>query len=120
MTWRLGVAGSPISHSLTPQLHDAGLAIAGLEGSSTRLELGVKDVAKLKKAVRKDFDALSITMPLKGIAVEICDELDDVASRTGSVNSLLRRDGKLHGASTDGDGFVNAVREQFAVSLEGA
>jgi shikimate dehydrogenase len=120
MKWRLGVAGSPIEHSLTPQLHDAGLIMAGLEGSSRRVELGAKDKTKLNKVMRKEFDALSITMPLKGFGVEICDELDEVATRTRSVNSLLLRDGRLFGASTDGEGFVNALRGQFHASLEGA
>lgn len=118
--WRLGVAGSPIEHSLTPQLHGAALAMVGLEGSSRRVELGAKDKTKLNKLVRKEFDALSITMPLKPIALEICDEVDEVAARTGSVNSLLFRDGKLSGASTDGDGFINALHGQFNASVEGA
>jgi shikimate dehydrogenase len=120
MNWRLGVAGSPIGHSLTPQLHDAALAMAGFEGSSRRVELGAKDKTKLNKVMRKEFDALSITMPLKEFAVEICDELDEVATRTQSVNSLLMRDGKLLGACTDGDGFVNALRGQFDATVEGA
>ena len=120
MKWRLGVAGSPIAHSLTPQLHDAALAMVGLEGSSRRVELGSKDRTKLNKVMRKEFDALSITMPLKGFGIEICDEIDEVATRTGSVNSLLMRDGRLLGASTDGDGFVNALRGQFGIGVEGA
>ena len=119
MKWRLGVAGSPIEHSLTPQLHEAALTIAGFEGTSTRVALGQSDGAKLQQLMRKEFDALSITMPLKGLCVELCDELDDVSARTGSVNSLLARDGKLYGASTDGDGFVNSVRGQFGVDVEG-
>jgi shikimate dehydrogenase len=120
MKWRLGVAGSPIAHSLTPQLHDAALAMVGLDGGSRRVELGAKDQAKLNEVMRKEFDALSITMPLKDFGVEICDELDEVATRTQCVNSLLMRDGRLLGASTDGDGFVNAVRAQFGTSVEGA
>lgn len=120
MKWRLGVAGSPIAHSLTPQLHDAALAMVGLEGTSRRVELGAKDQTKLNKVVRKEFDALSITMPLKGFGVAICDELDEVATKTQSVNSLLVRDGRLMGASTDGDGFVNAVRGQFGFNVAGA
>lgn len=120
MNWRLGIAGSPIAHSLTPQLHEAALAMAGFEGTSRRVELGAKDKTKLNKAMRKEFDGLSITMPLKAFGIEICDEVDDVAMRTRSVNSLLMRDGKLLGASTDGDGFVNALRGQFDVGVEGA
>jgi shikimate dehydrogenase len=120
MNWRLGIAGSPIAHSLTPQLQDVALTMAGFEGSSRRVELGAKDKNKLNEVMREEFDALSVTMPLKGFAFEICDELDDVATQTQSVNSLVMRDGTLFGASTDGDGFVNAVRGQFGASVEGA
>ncbi len=120
MMWRLGVAGSPIEHSLTPRLHEAALAMAGLEGTSRRVELGAKDRVKLNKVVRKEFDALSLTMPLKGFGFEICDQLDDVAKRTESVNSLLVRNGALLGTSTDGAGFVNSVRGQFGADVEGA
>jgi shikimate dehydrogenase len=120
MKWRLGVAGSPVGHSLTPQLHEAALAMAGLEGESRRVELSANDKSKLNKTVRKDFDALSVTMPLKGLALEICDDLDEVAVRTGSVNSLLMRNGTLYGRSFDGEGFVNAVRGEFDFDLGGA
>lgn len=120
MRWRLGIAGSPVSHSLTPQLHDAGLVMAGLKGESRRVELGAKDKTKLNKVMRKEFDGLSITMPLKALALEICDEADEVATRTRTVNSMMMRDGTLHGRSFDGDGFVNAVRGEFDFDLGAA
>ena len=62
MKWRLGVVGSPIEHSLSPQLHEAGLKIAGLKGSSTRVELRESDAKKLAKWMGKDYDALSVTI----------------------------------------------------------
>ena len=65
------------------------------------------------------FDALSVTMPLKGVAGALCDELDDAARRTGSVNSLLVADGVVHGACTDGQGFVDSLRAQFGAIVEG-
>ncbi len=120
MNWRLGVAGSPIGHSLTPQLHEAALAMAGLEGHSRRVELGANDQASLNDMMRKDFDALSITMPLKGLALDICDDLDEVAQRTGSVNTMMMRHGTLYGRSVDGEGFVNAAVAQFGIDLVGA
>jgi shikimate dehydrogenase len=43
-----------------------------------------------------------------------------VAQRTGVVNSLLARDGDVHGANTDGLGFVNAVETELSVSLGNA
>jgi shikimate dehydrogenase len=120
MSWRLGVAGFPVEHSLSPRLHEAGLALAGLEGTSTRLEMREAEVPLLTEMMGTRFDALSVTMPLKFAALGICDWLDEAAVRTGVVNSLLARDGQILGACTDGSGFVDALRAQFAVSLEGA
>jgi shikimate dehydrogenase len=117
MRWRLGVVGSPIAHSLSPQLHCAGLALAGLEGTSERLELRENDAPQLHSMLAGQFDALSVTMPLKMAAAQLCDSLDDVAQRSGVVNSLLARDGDVHGANTDGLGFVNAVETELSVSL---
>jgi shikimate dehydrogenase len=118
MSWRLGVVGSPIAHSLSPQLQLAGLQLAGLEGTSTRVELGLKDAEQLKVIATTTFDALSVTSPLKAVAHELCDELSEVAARTKSVNSLLARDGKLLGESTDGLGFVTSLSGEMGFALE--
>lgn len=119
MRWRLGVVGSPIEHSLSPQLHEAGLALAHLEGTSSRVELVESEAQNLRSLMGSQFDALSVTMPLKGAAARICDSLDDVAQRTDSVNSLLMRDGQLLGACTDGQGFIDAINFEFGVTVEG-
>jgi len=118
--WRVGVAGSPVAHSLSPQLHERGLRLAGLEGTSTRVELGLDDGDRLRELMSSAFDALSITAPLKRVALQRSDELSDVARRTQSVNSLLMRDGILYGDSTDGEGFCDALRAAFGPVVENA
>ena len=118
MKWRLGVVGSPIEHSISPQLHEAGLTMAGLKGTSTRVELREADAKKLAKWMGKDYDALSVTMPLKRAALTYCVELDEAASRTGAVNSLLWRDQRIEGANTDGAGFLDALRAAFGVTVD--
>jgi shikimate dehydrogenase len=120
MIWRLGVVGSPVSQSLSPQLHEAGLRLAGLEGSSRRVEVPLEDAALLSTLLDEEFDALSVTSPLKNAAARLCDQLSEVANRTQSVNSLLRRDGVVMGASTDGDGFVDALNAAFGEAVENA
>ncbi|HEY5104742.1 MAG TPA: NAD(P)-binding domain-containing protein, partial [Acidimicrobiales bacterium] len=99
--------------SRSPQLQVAGLKLAGLEGNATRVELGLGDADQLRDVLTSRFDALSVTSPLKYAAFECCDELSDVAARTQSVNSMLVRDGKILGASTDGEGFIEALRHEF-------
>ncbi len=110
MQWRLGVAGSPIEHSLSPQLHMAGLALAGLTGTSRRFELREDQGSELRALFGSEVDALSVTMPLKSVGATLCDELDAAARELGVVSSMLWRDGKLWGATMDGQGFVDSLR----------
>jgi len=118
MQWRLGVVGSPIAHSLSPTLHEAGLALAGLQGSSRRLEIVEAEASSLRDLMGASFDALSVTMPLKAAAAGLCDHLDERAASLGVVNSLLWRDGQLWGAASDGPGFIDALRGVFDVGVE--
>jgi shikimate dehydrogenase len=82
--------------------------------------LGLDDAQRLSELMLSDFDALSITAPLKHEAFARSEELSDVARRTQSVNSLLMRDGVLYGDSTDGEGFINALRAEFGPVVENA
>jgi shikimate dehydrogenase len=114
----MAVVGSPIEHSLSPELQIAGLKLAGLDGTSTRVELGLGDADKLRVLATTKFDALSVTSPLKVVAGDICDDRSEVAKRTKSVNSLVQRDGKLLGESTDGLGFLNSLINEMGFELE--
>ncbi len=118
--WRLGVAGSPVAHSLSPALHRAGLAMAGLEGTSVAIDVDVDQVARLRDVLGVTVDALSLTMPLKTPALALCDEVDDVARRVGAVNSVIVREGRLYGANTDGGGFVSSLDYQFGMDVAGS
>ncbi len=117
--WRLGVIGSPITHSLSPQLHAAGLAYLGLEGSSLRVQVDAQHASTIRELMESQFDAVSVTMPLKALAATMCDELDVRARELGVVNSLRWSEGVLSGASTDGAGFIDSLRGEFAASVSG-
>jgi shikimate dehydrogenase len=58
------------------------------------------------------FAGANVTIPHKEAAFALCDEVAEVARRAGSVNTLVFRDGRIHGTSTDGFGFLESVREQ--------
>jgi len=119
MEWRVGVVGFPIEHSLSPTLHAAGLRLAGLRGTSERIPMRESDIAALGSLLGSSFDALSVTMPMKELAVTLCDELDEVSSRIGVVNSLLVRDGSVLGACTDGRGFLDSLSGEFDMTVPG-
>ncbi|MHB8826523.1 MAG: shikimate dehydrogenase family protein [Acidimicrobiales bacterium] len=119
MNWRLAVVGHPIEHSLSPRLHEAGLALAGLTGTSERVAIALEEFAALEGLLGARFDALSVTMPLKELAASLCTHLDGPATRTSMVNSLWYRDGLIHGANTDGEGFVDALAATLGVTVAG-
>ena len=118
--WRLGVVGSPIEHSLSPALHEAGLAAYGLSGHSEKVEVGAGETARLRSLLGSSFDALSVTMPLKGDALEVADHVEPSARECGSANSLLLRDGEIYANSTDGEGFIAALRAEWNLNVDGA
>jgi shikimate dehydrogenase len=55
-----------------------------------------------------------VTIPHKTAVVAFCDDLDEVAERAGSVNTLVVREGRVHGSSTDGAGVVDGVEASGA------
>ena len=58
-----------------------------------------------------------MTIPHKRAIVELCDELDEVAERAGSVNTLVVRDGRVLGSSTDGEAVTGAIEAAGARCL---
>lgn len=67
---------------------------------------------------REDLGGLNVTIPYKREVMKFCDALDPAAERIGSVNTLVRRAGKLYGYNTDIDGFLYMLR-RAKISLTG-
>lgn len=58
-----------------------------------------------------DWDGLNVTIPYKKVAASLCDELSDIAKSLGSVNTLVKHDGRIYGYNTDYYGFRSIVLE---------
>ncbi len=56
----------------------------------------------MRGLVATGFAGANVTIPHKQAVIELCDELDEVAERAGSVNTLVIEDGRVLGSSTDG------------------
>ena len=67
---------------------------------------------------REDIGGLNVTMPYKRDVMPFCDVINEGAQAIGSVNTLVRRDGKLYGYNTDIDGFLYMLR-RARISLTG-
>ncbi len=107
------VIGSPVTHSLSPALHNAAFAAAGANWVYTAFEVAPGSAAAAVSAMRTlGLGGLSVTMPHKEDIAAALDELDPAAEALRSVNTVVRLpDGRLRGCSTDGAGFVASLVE---------
>lgn len=114
------VIGSPVRHSLSPALHNAGFTATGVDWVYAAFEVAPGDAGKALDAMRAlGFGGLSVTMPHKETVAALVDELDPAASALRSVNTVVPLgDGRLKGFSTDGSGFVSSLAAQ-GVQLAG-
>ena len=107
-----GLLGSPVSHSISPMMHNESFRMVGLD--LIYLCFDVKEeqldtaVAGLKAAGIHGFN---LTMPCKNRMVSLCDELSPAASLIGAVNTVVNQDDKLIGHNTDGIGFWRSAEE---------
>ena len=109
---RAAVLGSPIAHSLSPVLHRAGYTEAGLHGWSYEAhEVDAPALPAFLEGLDEQWRGLSLTMPLKEVAMGLATSVDEVAQRSRAVNTLVRRpDGGWDATNTDVLGLVRALR----------
>ncbi|MGC5019502.1 shikimate dehydrogenase [Micromonospora sp. DT47] len=108
---RAAVLGKPIAHSLSPVIHQAGYAAAGLAGwSYTRIECAAAELPDLVAGLGPEWAGLSVTMPGKEAALAVADEAAPVAAAIGAANTLVRRpDGSWYADNTDVAGMVEVL-----------
>ena len=108
-----GVIGSPVRHSLSPVIHNAAFAAAGLDWVFLAFEV-VPGAADAALAGMRAFGiaGLSVTMPHKDDVARAVDVLDPAAAALRTANTVvLQPDGRLAGHSTDGAGFVASLND---------
>jgi shikimate dehydrogenase len=103
--------GSPVGHSLSPALHNAGFAATGVDWVYTAFEVAPGHAAAALDAMRVlGIGGLSVTMPHKEDIAKLVDELDPAAEALRSVNTVVPvSGGRLRGYSTDGAGFLASL-----------
>ncbi|RKN40265.1 shikimate dehydrogenase [Micromonospora endolithica] len=110
---RAAVLGKPIAHSLSPVIHNAGYAAAGLTGwSYTRIECAAAELPDLVAGLGPEWAGLSVTMPGKEAALAVAGQASPVAAAVGAANTLVRRpDGSWYADNTDVGGMVEVLTE---------
>ena len=121
MRKRAAVLGSPISHSLSPALHNAAYLSLGIEGKYDAVEVKSGELDAFMKQVREanvNWIGFSLTMPLKEETLLVADKVDALAKRINSANTLLPTlDGWL-ATSTDVSGFIWALAQHEVANFQ--
>jgi 3-dehydroquinate dehydratase/shikimate dehydrogenase len=110
-----GVIGNPVSHSMSPLLHNTGYVAA--KRDAVYLPFLVENLGEFVKALPElGVRGFSVTMPHKQSILRYLDECETLAEEIGAVNTVtLRRDGKLAGSNTDYVGVLQALERQMVL-----
>ena len=117
-----GVAGRPVRHSLSPRIHSAWIAAAGLDAAYVPFPVAEGGFLRFVEGMRGGaVRGVNVTIPFKEDALVIADEADGLARRAGAANVLIfHADGRIEGRNTDGPGMVQALAEVRGLDLGAA
>lgn len=105
------VIGSPIRHSFSPALHNAGYTHLGLNAVYVAFE--VTDVKRACDGIRAlGIKGASVTIPHKVAIMKYLDKIDPLAQKIGAVNTVINKKGTLIGYNTDWVGALTALQEK--------
>lgn len=106
------VLGKPIAHSLSPTLHHAAYQALGLhDWRYARHEVDEDRLSDFIDSCDNSWAGLSLTMPLKQVALNLVDVVEPLAETVGAINTVLFSPGRLLvGANTDVYGMVEAIQ----------
>jgi shikimate dehydrogenase len=109
---RLAVLGYPVGHSRSPAMHSAALAELGLsEGWSYEAIEVAPDAfeSRVQAMPGEGFAGANVTVPHKGAALSLADELSETAREIGAANTLVFAEGEVRAENTDAEGFLRCL-----------
>lgn len=111
-TGLMALIGSPVGHSGSPAMYNYSFQKLGLDYAYVALDIKenqVKDAIAAMKLFH--MKGGNVTMPDKTEAAKYMDELSPAAQIIGAINTIVNDNGKLTGHITDGEGFVNNLKD---------
>lgn len=104
--------GNPVSHSLSPKLHNAAFQKLGLNYCYLAAKVDANQIGDAVRGIRAlNIRGANVTVPHKTAVIPFLDELSDAAKAIGAVNTIIHQDGKLVGDNTDAIGFLRPLWE---------
>lgn len=117
----VGIIGDPVAHSLSPRMHNAAFAAAGLNWVYVAFRVPAPELsAALRGLAALGCAGVNVTIPHKEAVLPLLDEVDAPAARAGAVNVVRCEGAKLTGFNTDGAGLVDALVRDGGARLAGS
>jgi shikimate dehydrogenase len=115
-----GIIGWPVDHSLSPAIHNAAFAAAGLDWVYVPLPVPPDGLARAVAGLGAlGIDGANVTMPHKTETADLVDDLTDDARELRAVNTVVVRGDRLEGHNTDAPGFDRFLRDDAGVDPAG-
>ncbi len=115
---RYALLGWPVKHSVSPEMQCAAFQACGIRASYELISVEPVHLEETVSRLREQsYCGWNVTVPHKEKVLNFLDRVDEDAVASGSVNTILNKNGRLHGFSTDGYGMAAALSESFGVRV---
>jgi len=107
-----GLLGSPVAHSISPQMHNYSFRKLGIDCVYLCFEVQPDRLGDTVRTFRElGAFGFNLTMPDKQYVLEYLDDLSPAARMIGAVNTVVNEEGRLIGHNTDGYGYMESMRQ---------
>jgi shikimate dehydrogenase len=114
------VLGHPVKHSLSPQIHALFSEQMGVPLSYEALEVPLDGFVEfVQRLHRKTYQGMNVTVPFKGDAWQLCEQVSERAQAAQAVNTLIRTTNGWRGDNTDGVGLLRDLTQNLMLELTG-
>jgi shikimate dehydrogenase len=118
MSRHYAVFGHPVAHSLSPRIHAAFGRQTGMAVDYRAIDVAPGGFAEaLAEFAAHGGAGANVTLPLKQLAFDLCDDVTERARRAGAINTLVRNGETWHGDNTDGAGLVRDLTGRQGLDL---
>lgn len=117
---KYAVIGDPVAHSVSPAMQNAAFISSGLAERYGKYHVKPEELPEFVDFARHNLYGFNATVPHKAALIPLLDEAAPEALAANSVNTVIVREGRLYGASTDGYGLETALFEAFKLNIKGA
>ncbi len=114
-----GLIGSPVKHSVSPQMHNAAFAAQRL--NAVYIPFEVRDLSAFMRRmahprtreIEWNLRGFSVTAPHKSEVMQHLDWIDNAAREIGAVNTVVIEDSALRGYNTDAAAFLQPLQQRI-------